>query len=59
MLKRGSLGAFVLSAVLLLPFGAQAHDESKYPNWEASGTAMPALRATIRASRHAAASSRR
>jgi hypothetical protein len=39
MLSRSSLcafvlGALVLSAALLLAFGAQAHDDSKYPNWE-------------------------
>jgi len=34
MLLRSSLGAFALLATLLLAFGVQAHDESKYPNWE-------------------------
>jgi len=34
MLLRGLLGTLVLTATLALAFGAQAHDDSKYPNWE-------------------------
>jgi hypothetical protein len=33
MLDRGSIAAIALAAALALPPGAQAHDESKYPDW--------------------------
>ena len=34
MLHHRFIGAIVVAGSLLLPFGAQAHDESKYPSWE-------------------------
>src|SRR5437870_4330632 len=33
MLNRGSIAAIALMTVLALPPGAQAHDESKFPDW--------------------------
>ena len=33
MLDRGSIAAIALAAALTLPAGAQAHDETKYPDW--------------------------